>query len=570
MSRLVRRARAMAARALGRTRRKSPKANDPRFPDWKSILDSNRPLWDEAKRRAASGPPVLVATSVGGYMPGSIFESLLAVALTLRGARVHTLLCDRALPACQRAEHVDVPDPNVLVNYELPLRLCDYCYATGRYNFDPLELTDHRIGQLATRAEKLQARRIAVETPAEKIRTFTWEGMAIGEHAYAGALRYYARGDLDAEPLGEQVLRRYLEASLLMTGAVTRLIQREGIEIAAFNHGLYVPQGVLGEVCRSLGVRVANWNPAYRTSCFIFSHGDTYHHTLMSEPADSWETMLWTPAMEGQILTYLKSRWSGARDWIWFHDEPDEDFAAYACEAGLDLNKPIVALLTNVMWDAQLHYPANAFPSMLDWVLQTIRYFERRQDLQLLIRVHPAEIRGTARSRQPLVPEIERAFPTLPSNVFVIPPESQVSTYAAVATANAAIIYGTKTGVELTSVGIPTIVAGEAWIRNKGLTLDASSPEDYFRILEHLPLPDRMPADQVTRARKYAYHFFFRRMVPVPSIVPTKSVPPYRVALDNLEDLLPGRQPGLDVICDGILEGSPFIYPAEAFGVHDA
>jgi hypothetical protein len=78
-----------------------------------------------------------------------------------------------------------------------------------------------------------------------------------------------------------------------------------------------------------------------------------------------------------------------------------------------------------------------------------------------------------------------------------------------------------------------------------------------------------MPAEQVTRARKYAYHFFFRRMVPIPSIVATKSVPPYRVALDSIEELLPGRQPGLDVICDGILEGSPFIYPAEELGVHD-
>jgi hypothetical protein len=290
----------------------------------------------------------------------------------------------------------------------------------------------------------------------------------------------------------------------------------------------------------------------------------------MAEPADAWENMPWTPAMEQQILTYLKSRWSGTRDWIWFHDEPDEDFAAYASEAGLDLNKPIVALLTNVMWDAQLHYPANAFENMLDWVLQSIHYFSGRPDLQLLIRVHPAEIRGTARSRQPLVAEIERAYPKLPPNVFVIPPESHVSTYAAVATANAAIIYGTKTGVELTSVGIPTIVAGEAWIRNKGLTLDASSPEDYFRILETLPLPDRMPDDQVTRARKYAYHFFFRRMVPVPCITPTRAVPPFRVSLDRLDDLLPGKQPGLDILCDGILSGNPFIYPAEDLGVHDA
>jgi len=227
-------------------------------------------------------------------------------------------------------------------------------------------------------------------------------------------------------------------------------------------------------------------------------------------------------------------------------------------------------MLSNVIWDAQLHYRANAFPSMLDWVLETIRYFATRPDLQLLLRVHPAEIRGTARSRQPLVDEIAAAFPTLPPNVFVIPPESQVSTYAAMAVANAVIIYGTKTGVELTSLGIPTIVPGEAWIRNKGLTLDATSPAEYFGILDGLPLAGRMPHEQVTRARKYAYHFFFRRMIPLPSLPASGGWPPFKVGIASLDDLLPGRQPGLDVICDGILSGTPFIYPAEAFGVHDA
>src|SRR5688572_29674458 len=102
---------------LGRRKRNAPKPGDPRFPDWRVILDRNRSLWDEARRQAADGPAVLVGSTVGGYAPGSIFESMLAIALTLRGARVHTLLCDRALPGCQRAEFVDVPDPSVLVEY---------------------------------------------------------------------------------------------------------------------------------------------------------------------------------------------------------------------------------------------------------------------------------------------------------------------------------------------------------------------------------------------------------------------------------------------------------------------
>ena len=88
---------------------------------------------------------------------------------------------------------------------------------------------------------------------------------------------------------------------------------------------------------------------------------------------------------------------------------------------------------------------------------------------------------GDIPSRQRVVDEVRRAFPGSRPNVFVVPPESAMSTYAAAEACDAVIIYGTKTGVELTSLGIPVIVAGEAWIRNKGLTTDAASAADYFR-----------------------------------------------------------------------------------------
>jgi hypothetical protein len=310
-------------------------------------------------------------------------------------------------------------------------------------------------------------------------------------------------------------------------------------------------------------VRVVNWNPAYRKRCFIFSHGDTYHHTLMSEPADAWQDIPWSPAIETKLLGYLRSRWQGTQDWIWFHERPQLDRSVIAREVGIDPARPVIGLLTNVMWDAQLHYPANAFPSMLEWVLQTIGYFSRRPDLQLVIRVHPAEIRGTLVSRQPIVAEIRRAYPSLPANVFVVPPESPASTYALMDQCNAVIIYGTKTGVELTSMGVPVIVAGEAWIRDKGVTRDAASVADYVRILDELPLAGRMDEATVERARKYAYHFFFRRMIPVDCMEPTGTAPPFRVRLDGLESLLPGRMPGLDVICEGITHGTPFVFRDE-------
>lgn len=128
--------------------------------------------------------------------------------------------------------------------------------------------------------------------------------------------------------------------------------------------------------------------------------------------------------------------------------------------------------------------------------------------LRLLIRVHPAEIWGMNPSRQKVADEIKKVFPVLSKNVFIIPPQARISIYATMLQCNAVIIYGTKRGVELASMGIPVIVAGEAWVRNKGITMDAVSGTHYYTLLDTLTLEKPLDESTVIRARKYAYHFF--------------------------------------------------------------
>lgn len=530
---------------------------------WRQLLDAHREVWEQARRAAAHGPRVLIATSTGGHGMAAPVESLLAMALTLRGANVSILLCDAFLPACSMATLGEIASLRGFVTSGLSHTKCPKCFKKGRSIFSPLGLPIHWYSQLLSPGAHQKLAALADATPLAAIADFRLDGIAAGEHALAGALRFFAKGDLEAEAHAEAVLRRYFLAALITTFAVRELLSRQPFDCAVFHHGIYVPMGLIGEVARQEGVRVVNWIQAYRKNCFIFSHDDTYHHTLMTEPVDRWEEMPWNAAIERQLLDYLKSRWQGTGDWIRFHHRPDFDLQAIAAEVGVDFAKPCVGLLTNVIWDAQLHYPANAFGNMLEWVLETIRHFARRPDLQLLIRVHPAEITGFIPSRQKVVDEIRRAFGSLPPNVFVIPPESRVSTYAAMSQCDCVIIYGTKTGVELTSVGIPVIVAGEAWIRNKGITLDAASREAYFDLLARLPLGRRLDAATTARARKYAYHFFFRRMIPLAFFEPKKNSRHFKNAINDLEDLLPEKCAGLDVICDGILRGTDFIYPAE-------
>jgi hypothetical protein len=539
------------------------------YPDWRPLVAADRARWEAARQAASGGPRVLMATGIGSYAHAVTLESALAAALTFRGAEVHALICDAALPACAECDASLYPDLGRFASRGPSADLCRDCRWPAERVYDGLGLKVHRYSEWLTPADRREATDIAANLPLHDIEPLVVEGVAVGEHAYAGTLRFFATGSLEGEPRAEAVLRRYLEAALLTASATRRLLRTVGFSSAVFTHGIYVPWGIVCAVARQEGVHVSTWNVAYRKRRFIFSHDDTYHHTLMTEPAEHWERLDISPAQERELMRYLASRREGLFDWIVFHRPTRQNPKDIAAEIGVDPSRPVIGLLTNVSWDAQLHYPANAFPNMLEWLVATIEYFATRPDLQLLVRVHPAEISGFPPSRQPILGELARRVPALPPNVIVVPPDSDMSTYVLMSLCNAAIVYGTKMGVELTSAGMPVIVAGEAWIRNKGLTYDASSPEGYFVLLDRLPFARLEPA-HLARARRYAYHFFFNRMIPLPFIEPKAGYPIYRLKLETLGDLLSGKSPGLDTICDGILAGAPFVMRGAAAPVEPA
>ncbi|GAB4360822.1 MAG: hypothetical protein Kow0026_23480 [Oricola sp.] len=491
-----------------------------------------------------------------------MMESFLAAVLGERGAETELLLCDGVLSACMMCEIGWYSDAETFLRRG-PGDQCNSCHRPSTKMLDAAHMKHIGLSGLLKQADFDEAEATANNLERGDIPGFRIDDVPLGEHATAGALRFFARGELPEDPAAEAVLRRYLKTAILTYRAMHRLLAGRRYDVVVLNHGIYVPQGIFAETARRAGVRVVTWHPAYRRGCFIFNHDETYHHGLMAEPASAWADMRWDESRRAMIENYLKSRWVGRNDWVRFHSDPVLDASSIERETGVDFSRPTIGLLTNVVWDAQLHYPANAFDTMLDWLIETISYFAGRPDLQLLIRVHPAEYSGTVPSRQPVIEEIRKAFPVLPENVFIIPPDSRLSTYVAMAQCNAAIIYGTKTGVELTAQGIPVIVAGEAWIRGKGVTLDATSRDDYFRLLDTLPLAGRLDRKQQERALKYAYHFFFRRMIPLKAFVETHAWPPFAVSITSEAELAPGVCAGLDVVCSGILEGTPFIYRAE-------
>jgi hypothetical protein len=516
--------------------------------------------WETIRNRVQndpSAPHVVMATTVTGHLAAVQFDALMAVALTLRGVRVSFIGCDAALPACMADQHTFYPDRRRFFK-ELDRDVCKTCYPVGFPYLQQLGLPIIRLGDLITSAEREAVRGETSGIPAEGIAEYRCRGLPVGEHAMAGALRFHARADLVGVPDGERVLRRYLEASCLIAIAAEAQAERHPYDVLVAHHGIYVPQGLWVAGARKAGRRVVTWNPGYRRDSFVLSHDDTYHRTMITEDPARWADNPLSADERARVVAYLDERRRGGGDWISFGSGQDSVFRDCLATLGLDATKPTIVALTSVTWDAQLHYESNAFVSQAAWVDATIETFRGRVDVNLVFRVHPAELTGNIPSEQRLSDHIAAKWPDLPAHIAVVPARDPMNTYALIEGADSALIYSTKTGVEIASRGIPVVVAGEAWIRGKGFSIDATSPEHYREIVAALPARARLPEAQQERALRYANHFFFRRMVPLPGFAVRKGWPPYQAAAE-LAELAPGANVNLDMVCEAIVGGEPFL-----------
>lgn len=55
-------------------------------------------------------------------------------------------------------------------------------------------------------------------------------------------------------------------------------------------------------------------------------------------------------------------------------------------------------------------------------------------------------------------------------------------------------------------------------------------------------------------------------MIPLNCLDPIPGWPPYIIKKSKISDFKPGKDIGLDVICNGILNGTSFVYPTERVG----
>ncbi|NRF33153.1 hypothetical protein [Vibrio coralliilyticus] len=513
---------------------------------------------------------------VTGYGVGTHFltlEPIVSMALYERNCKVTSLYCNKSLPACEfnpvgnnAPESINALKPGI-TDSSICFK-CNKCKSNLKTMSDILPIDAIGYDKYLTDSDYQKALEISRSIKFEELRDFTFDGVKVGEEAFASILRVTFKGEVQDTEINRYLAKRYILSGVLTSIAYEKAYQALNPDRIVCIHGIYQIHGLAVKVAQKLDIPVVVLGGGgIRKDTVVVCHDETYHHQLVNEDNAVWEQFDITEEEKSKTYDYAVKKRSngGSADYLSYHPNPIEDADSLYSTCNIDRERKIISLYTNVIWDAQILYEGNAFKDIFDWIETSINELGKNENIWVVIRIHPAEAKGGNPTLQPMLAEINKRFKRLPDNVRIIPPESDISSYTLAQESHVNIIYGTKMGLEIALMKKSLVVCGETFSRNKGYGLDITSKTQYLNLCNKIH--NYSPDLDVTsyKAMQYAHYFYFRKMIDLPIITKNpgnKGVKSgKKLTINTLSDLR--NDQGIQVICDGILDLKPFYIGAK-------
>ena len=154
------------------------------------------------------------------------------------------------------------------------------------------------------------------------------------------------------------------------------------------------------------------------------------------------------------------------------------------------------------------------FTNQTDWINQLINYVKERQDLFLIIRVHPREFPNKRESvKSGYAKILESLFENLPDNVKVNWPTDNISMYDLAQETDVFLNAWSSVGVEMSLLGIPVVVySKELILYPADLNYLAKDSEDYFIKID-MALNDGWSYQRMKKTYRWLVLYYYRTIL---------------------------------------------------------
>jgi hypothetical protein len=309
-----------------------------------------------------------------------------------------------------------------------------------------------------------------------------------------------------------------LQRNRVAASAALAWLQVERPDVVILPNGLILEFGAVFHAARYLGFPVVSYEFGEQHDRIWLAHNSP---VMLQETSAFWQAKrdsAFGQDQRAQVRDLFASRQAAGlfrnfyRRW---QNLPAEGGQAVRAKLGLD-QRPVVLLAANVIGDSLTLGRSTFTGDMSTWLRRTLTVFAERSDVQFVLRVHPGE-----RNRKgPSVADLVRKhLPELPSHMHIVAAEDPINTYDLIDIADLGLVYTTTVGLEMAMSGAPVIVAGRTHYHGKGFTLDPTTWDEYFALLDKTlsNLADaKLRPQQIDMAWHYAYRFFFDYPQPFP------------------------------------------------------
>lgn len=433
-------------------------------------------------------PHVLIFTK-RYWLIHTAVEAAFAKERQRQGWNVTIVGCDAAIPTCDNMMYPDEERPLT--------HRCDYCSYLLRKLCDRIGVHYVSIRDYMDQ-HQLHDKSLTKKRDYERLTWVSWIRLLRSLHP--------------REPQEFALHESLVTSCRIIDGFLTHYLENHRVDQVIMLNGKFFAEQLLGQHCQERGIPYIAYERGARTETLMFAEG---RPAIPPATRQRWERCKETPLTAGQratLYTYLDRRKVlGNAELVPFYTSTVEDQTQLCGEYHIEEGKDLVVLFTNSIWDSSVVLEDTIFDNMFAWISTCIEHYCQRNDAQLIIRVHPVEIKVSKqqKTRDRVDDYVGRHFGNL-SNIKVILPEADASPYALMEMASLGLVYTSNTGLEMAVRGKPVVVASNAHYAGSEFVYTPRNRDEFLNLLTDPPPPR---PDQIKYAERYAYTLYFEHMV---------------------------------------------------------
>jgi hypothetical protein len=328
-----------------------------------------------------------------------------------------------------------------------------------------------------------------------ELAAYSYDGWDVGM-AVASSLISWLRDPNPDTARHRDVIRALVRSAVELHRSVERHLERHPVDrVYVFNGRFAHPRAIL-RACQERNVECMVHERGHDVRSYSL-YPNALPHSIANRDRmirEDWERAAARPDRDVLAEAFFTKRAKGiATSWFSFTKDQQQEllpegWGTYPTRVAIYNSSEDEFASIGDEWKQRLYL------NQLDGVSRIARSLEGRDDVHLFLRMHPNSGKMSAA-------ELEKWYRLESRALTIIPPDSKVSTYALLGSADKVVTFGSTMGIEAVYWGKPSILAGPSFYERLGGTYNPRSHEELVELL----LAD-LPAKDRTTALMYGFH----------------------------------------------------------------